>query len=538
MIYRSESVTIDIPSRTVSAHVLERAQELGGKPALIDGVTGETITYAELEELTARGAAGLTAAGIRPGDVVALASHNQPSWVVVAHAVLRAGAVLTPLNPILTATEISKQLTDSGAKAVVTSAEARDTVFDAAERAAVQRRFVLSSDDPESFSSLLQSQPSAEAAIDPATALAALPYSSGTTGASKGVMLSHRNLVANLEQIRYGWTTDGSDVVCAALPFFHIYGFTVVLNSSLLAGATIVTMPRFDMNAYLRIVQDYKVTVGHLAPPMVLALAHAPEVDQYDLSSMRFAISGAAPLDEEAVARAQKRTGIVIRQGFGMTEASPATHMVFTRDFESTPAGSVGRLVAGTEARIVDPLTGTDAAPGERGELLVRGPQVMRGYLGRPEATSATIVDGWLYTGDIAVVDGDDFYIVDRIKELIKYKGYQIAPAELEALLLTHPLISDAAVIGVPDAAGGEIPKAFVVRSGDLEAHVLMDWVAAQVAPYKRIRRLEFVDTIPKSPAGKILRRVLRDSEADAAERTAPESNPQSAPETEKDSSQ
>jgi acyl-CoA synthetase (AMP-forming)/AMP-acid ligase II len=244
---------------------------------------------------------------------------------------------------------------------------------------------------------------------------------------------------------------------------------------------------------------------------MVLALATAPAVDDHDLSSLRRGICGAAPLNVEVTERAEKRLGCLIRQGYGMTEASPGTHQVADADFAATPAGSVGRLVAGTEARIVDPASGEDVPDGEPGELWVRGPQVMAGYLDDPGATAATLVDGWLRTGDLARVDPDGvFWIVDRLKELIKYKGYQVAPAELEALLLTHPDVTDAAVIGVPHAEGGEAPKAFVVTARPTGADALMAWVAERVAPYKKVRAVEFVDAIPKSPSGKILRRQLR----------------------------
>jgi acyl-CoA synthetase (AMP-forming)/AMP-acid ligase II len=243
----------------------------------------------------------------------------------------------------------------------------------------------------------------------------------------------------------------------------------------------------------------------------VLTLATTPEVDNYDLSSLRYAFCGAAPLDVEVTERAEKRLGCLIRQGYGMTEASPGTHQVFDDAFTTTPPGSVGRLSPNTEARLVKAGTDEDVAPGETGELLIRGPQVMAGYLDNPEATAATITDGWLHTGDLVRVDEDGvFWIVDRIKELIKYKGYQVAPAELESVLLTHPDVLDAAVVGVPHAEGGEAPKAFVVTSRPVEADSLMAFVAEQVAPYKKVRSVEFVERIPKSPTGKILRRLLK----------------------------
>lgn len=518
MIYRPRISDVDIPLTTLSRHVLADARHRGDAPALIDGPSGRVLTYAELDDVTSCAAAGLAEIGVAPGDVVALMSFNQPDWAVAAHAVSRAGAVLTPLNPMLTVDETAKQLTHSRAVMIISSSDVEEKCAQAAAQVGIRHRLVLAEHaetaGAQPFTDIIgEARLEAEdAQVDPTTALAVLPYSSGTTGESKGVMLTHRNLVANLEQLRPGWRLTDSDVVCAALPFYHIYGFTIILNSALLAGATIVTLPRFELRAYLEAVQRFGVTRGHLAPPMVLALANAPEVEDFDLTSMRTAVSGAAPLDEEAVARAELRTGIVIRQGYGMTEASPGTHIVDVAEFEHTPAGSVGRLMPATEARVVDPSTGADVAPGERGELLIRGPQVMRGYLNNPEASAATITDGWLHTGDIVLVEGENFYVVDRLKELIKYKGYQIAPAELEAVLLTHPNVVDAAVVRMAHPAGGEAPKAFVVADGAIESEALMQWVANRVAPYKKIRSVVFVDAIPKSPAGKILRRVLQDT--------------------------
>jgi acyl-CoA synthetase (AMP-forming)/AMP-acid ligase II len=259
-------------------------------------------------------------------------------------------------------------------------------------------------------------------------------------------------------------------------------------------------------------VQDHRVTRAYLAPPMVLGLAGAEDVSGYDLSSLRFGICGAAPLDVDVTERAEKRLGCPIRQGYGMTEASPGTHLVPDDEFTTAPAGSVGRLVPSTEARLVDPETGAESAEGEPGELWVRGPQVMAGYLDNPGATTETIVDGaWLRTGDIVRVDADGiFWIVDRLKELIKYKGYQVAPAELESVLLTHPEVLDVAVVGIPHAEGGEAPKAFVVAERPIDPDLLMAWLAERVAPYKKVRSVEFVAEIPKSPSGKILRRLLR----------------------------
>jgi acyl-CoA synthetase (AMP-forming)/AMP-acid ligase II len=328
---------------------------------------------------------------------------------------------------------------------------------------------------------------------------------------SKGVMLTHRNLVANMEQIRAIHRIGADDVLVGLLPFFHIYGQTVVVNLGLSQGATIVTMPRFDMGGFLDILERHRVTRAHIAPHVVLGLAKVPGVEGREFA-LRVVISGAAPLDADTANRASERLGAPVRQGYGMTEASPVTHFSADEELESTDPGAIGRLVGSTEGRLVDPETGEDT-DGD-GEIWIRGPQVMRGYLDDEAATQATLTaDGWLRTGDVARLDdGDVWRIVDRVKELIKYKGYQVPPAELEALLINHPDVADAAVVPIPDEAGGEAPKACVVPAGDdLDPDALMAWVAERVAPYKRIRAVEIVDEIPKSASGKILRRLLRD---------------------------
>lgn len=515
MIFSAPIPEIDVPTINLADFVLADVDSRRSKPAVIDAVSGLTLTYGELDEMSARAAGGLLRDGIRPGDVVALISNNQPMYAVAVYAILRAGAVVSPINPVLNGSEIGKQLATAGAKAVV-AATGGGWLAEAVVGTQVEACYSFDdSADTRSFRALLSSAPAISYQPASTNDLAALPFSSGTSGTSKGVMLSHGNLVANLIQLHDCWALDAEAVVCAAMPLFHIYGFTVILNSAILAGATVITMPRFDLRGYLEVVQNYRVTLGHLAPPLVLALATAPEVDQYDLTSMTRAISGAAPLDEELAARVEERTGIRIRQGYGMTEASPGTHGAPSDEFVAIPAGSVGHLLSGTTARIVDPATGEDVGVGSAGELWVRGPQIMQGYLGLPEETDATIVEGWLRTGDVVEHRDGCFYVVDRLKELIKYKGYQVAPAELEALLLQHPQIADAAVVGLADRVAGELPTAYVVHSaadpGPSDADAIIAWVAERVAPYKKIRRVAFIDRIPKSPAGKILRRVLRD---------------------------
>ena len=344
-------------------------------------------------------------------------------------------------------------------------------------------------------------------------------FTSGTTGLPKGVMLTHYNLVANVVQTDRVERLTEREVFIGILPFYHIYGMVVIMSGVLRVGATVVTMPRFDVEQFLGLVQKHRVTMGYLVPPIVLALARHPAVDDYDLSSLTDVLSGAAPLPESVARACAARNGMSVRQGYGLTETSPVTHFT-PRDGENRIA-SVGPAAPSTAYRIVDPATGRDVPTGEPGEVRVRGPQVMKGYLHDPEATRAMIdADGWLRTGDVGRADADGYlYVVDRVKELIKYKGQQVAPAELEAVVQAHPAVADAAVIPSPDAEAGEVPKAFVVvRPGAaVTAGEIIEHVAARVAPHKKVRRVEFIDAIPKVPSGKILRRELVARERAAA---------------------
>ncbi len=496
MPFTSPHPDVAIPEASLHEHVLGGAAARGDKPALIDGPTGAVTTYAELAARVQAVAAGLAELGIRRGDAVGLLAPNSVDWPVAFHAVIALGGIVTSINPLLTPEEIRKQLGDAGARAVIAAGPLRDAV------AGMERVIAL-----EALPTADHAPPAA--GVDPAD-LAVLPFSSGTTGLSKGVMLTHRNLVANLEQVRAVHRIGADDTLIGLLPFFHIYGQTVVVNLGLAAGATIVVMPRFDMGEFLRLLEEHRVTRAHVAPPVVLGLAKAPGVEGRELA-LRVVISGAAPLDADTAERAGERLGAPVRQGYGMTEASPVTHMAADADLPAQDPGAIGVLLPGTEARLVDPETLEDAE-GD-GELWIRGPQVMRGYLADEAATAATLVeDGWLRTGDVARVDDAGvFRIVDRVKELIKYKGYQVPPAELEALLLGHPAVADAAVIPAVDDAGEEVPKACVVAAGELDPDELMAWVAERVAPYKRVRAVELVGEIPRSASGKILRRLLRD---------------------------
>jgi acyl-CoA synthetase (AMP-forming)/AMP-acid ligase II len=512
MISKSFEPTLAIPDKSLPEFVLHRARALGDKPALIEGPTGRVITYSQLADLIERTAAGLAQHGFQKGDVLAIYCPNLPDYAVVFLAVAALGGINTTINPLYTAGELANQLNDSGAKFLLTVPPLMDKVLVAAEDAGLHEIFVLGeADGATPFAALLDNEGQAPTVtINPREDLVVLPYSSGTTGLPKGVMLTHHNIVANICQIDAVEPYGQADTLIGILPFFHIYGMTVIMGTALYKGATVVTMPRFDLEQFLQLMQNYGVTWAYLAPPLVLALAKQPLVDQYNLSKLKTILSGAAPLGKDVAQACAQRLGCLVRQGYGLTESSPVTHLT-PYDPAKVKPGSIGLVVPNTEYKVMDYLTGAEAGPQQEGELWVRGPQVMKGYLNRPEATAAMIdSEGWLHTGDIGYADEDGyFFVVDRLKELIKYKGLQVAPAELEAMLLTHPAVADAAVIGSPDEEAGQVPKAFVVLRTPVAAEEIMTYVAQRVAPHKKVRRLEIIDQIPKSPSGKILRRLL-----------------------------
>lgn len=520
MIYKSRHPDVAVVDRPVHEWVLGDAARRGTKPAMVDVSSGRTLTYGELAGLVRRLAAGLAAEGIGKGDVVALHSPNTILFPVVFYAATTVGGTVTTLSPLATPAEIAKQLIDAEARLMVSVSALIET---ARAAVGVVRRLtgrdieILVCDRADGHRPVLEllddgDVPAFE--LDPATDVAVLPYSSGTTGVPKGVMLTHRNLCTNLEQLSALHRINEDDRVIAILPFFHIFGLTALVNSALLRGATVYVHARFDLDAFLTSLERDRITHAYVAPPVMLALAKHPAVGNLDLSQLRRVICAAAPLDAGLQAAVAERLGVEVGQAYGMTELSPASH-IHADSNRDEPVACVGHLLPSTQARLVDPDSGEDVAEGEPGEVWIRGPQVMKGYFGRPEDTDATVdADGWLHTGDIGRVDGDgNWFIVDRVKELIKYKGYQVAPAELEAILVQHPGVADAAVIGVSDEEGNEIPKAFVVpmTGVPISAAEVMAHVEGQVAPYKRIRRVEFIEAVPKAASGKILRRRLRE---------------------------
>ena len=489
--------------------------------AVVDLAGGTETSYATLRSHVDSVAGWLSRHGVAKNDVVALHCPNSVEFIIAAHALWRLGAVLTPVPLLASPASVAEQLRDSHAVMLMTLAGLGDGGEEAAELAGLPDDRLIHLDTSRGLTQMLAERSTPPAvSFDPATQLAALPYSSGTTGLPKGVRLTHRNLVANMAQVEDSDLITRDDVVFGVLPFFHIYGLSTLANLVIRLRARLLTVPRFELNTFLRNHQKHGVTFTFIAPPVAVALAKHPEVDNYDLSTLRAVLSGAASLDEDLARAVEKRLGIDVHQGYGLTETSPVTHVNADRTLSP---GSVGRPVSNTEHRIVDPDSGEeipvpaqDGALSDAGELWVRGPQVMEGYLADADATAAALPgDGWLRTGDLARHGSTgEVFIVDRLKELIKYKGHQVPPAELEALLLTHDDVTDAAVVGVTDADGEEVPKAFIVArdadaAGDALSEALVGFIAERVEPYKKIRALEFVEQIPKSATGKILRRSL-----------------------------
>ncbi|MET0811852.1 MAG: AMP-binding protein [Microbacterium sp.] len=522
--FRSPLPDVEIPDVSVYDYLFgSLTDDEHGRVALIDPATGVETTYGGLRAQVLAFAGALAARGVGTDTVIGLLCPNVPAFATVFHGALRAGAAVTTVNSLYTAGEIEKQLRDAGATWFVTVSPLLPQASAAAEAVGIAPEHVIVLDGADGHPNLrellTEGAPAPDVTFDPATHIAALPYSSGTTGIPKGVMLTHRNLVANVQQSRANIDLQASDRVLAVLPFFHIYGLTVLLNLALRQRASLVTMPKFDLVEFLTNIQKYACTYLFIAPPIAVALAKHPIVDQFDISTVHSVFSGAAPLDGETAEVAGRRINARVMQGYGMSELSPVSHAT-PHDRDDVPYSSVGTLLPNQECKLVDTETGEEITEfGEGGvtapgELWIKGPNVMLGYLNKPDATAETLdADGFLHTGDVGIYHEGGYYsIVDRVKELIKYKGYQIAPAELEALLLSHPKIMDAAVIGVLDDDKQEIPKAFVVAAPDsgLTADDVTTFVADNVAPHKKIRRVEFIDVIPKSTAGKILRKDLR----------------------------
>ncbi|KAF9182212.1 putative fatty-acid--CoA ligase FadD10 [Haplosporangium sp. Z 767] len=531
-IYRSHVIDQPIPQINAYTFAISNPSTKDSTPILTDALTKRVITFGDWKRDTRLWATGLQSMGFKRGDVAALFSFNQVDYSITMFGPLILGGVTTTVNSAYTADELAFQLEDSGASVIVVHPELLPVAIEGAKKVGIPMNRILLYGDAEvdgfrPYSATFPPADTPESQLaqivnlngQPALETTALIcYSSGTTGKSKGVELTHVNFISNTIQVTpmEGDIAMGDNIQMAVLPMYHIYGIQLHLMYGIYNGIQTVVLQKFNPIDFLKTIQDHKITSLNLVPPQILMLVKAPIVDKYDLSSVRFVMSGAAPCSAElSEALVKKFPRILFRQGYGMSEMSPASHVGL---YHEGIHGSIGRVLCNQEVRLVDPETGKDVARGERGEIWVRGPNVMKGYRNNVNATKETIDrDGWLHTGDIAVVDDRDcFFIVDRLKELIKYKGFQVAPAELEALLLDHPLIMDAAVIGVEDKEQAtEVPMAFVVKAPDagdaLTEKAIEDYVASKVAAHKKLRGgVRFIDVVPKSAAGKILRKDLR----------------------------
>lgn len=522
-IIRSSAPSIEIPTNVSLFDLLRRHGDWSDAPAdqaaLTCSETGAKVTFHELEGRVLGAAHALQRdLGFTQNAVLSIHMHNCNEWVIGFLATAACGGTSTTSNPLYTASELANQLRDSGASHILTAELHRAVVQEAAEMVGIPLARVSYIEDKHSFvhspatdDEVLLTRP-----IAPQTDLLTLPYSSGTTGKPKGVMLTHYNVVANALQVTSGeylprpsFRLSADDRILAVLPFYHIYGMCVLMVGALLRRASIVIMPRFEPRPFLAAIQAHRITKAHLVPPIILFLAKADAVAEYDLSSLETIFSGAAPLTQATADTVATRLGIAVSNGYGLTETAP---VLCAGGIEH---GSSGFLLPNIVAKVVDPESGACLPRGAEGELCVQGPNIMRGYLNRPDATAeALTADGWLRTGDMARIDANGNVIVgDRLKEFIKVKGFQVAPAEVEGALLEHELVLDACVIAVPDERSGERPKAFVVRKegSGLSADDLTAELSRRLAEYKLPREIQFVESIPKSPAGKILRRLLRD---------------------------
>jgi len=497
--------------------VLDACRRFGGKTAIVDCSCDppRRLSYAEYGNVVERVAAGLSAR-LQPGEIVAIFLQNSWEFCVSYHAATLAGCIPTLLNPHFREREVRYQLQDSGAVALIADAsQVREINLKGLPK--LKTLFTVRGEaGGEAFDALLQPSSQRPRRVDGSaqTMIAALPYSSGTTGMPKGVMLSHSNLVTNAFQLlapNEDATYTKEEIILCCLPLYHIYGLNVVLNPVLAVGGTLVLVPRFEEAKFLRLLQEEGPTFLPLVPPLIKCLSLAAEQGRFPREHrVRYAKSGAAPLAPDLAWRFTGLTSIRVRQGYGMTEASPVTHLGYLESDRYRP-DSIGQAVALTDCRLI-------VTPGScYGELVMRGPQFMLGYWNAPEATAEVLRDGWYWSGDVATVDSDGFFrIVDRAKEMIKYKGFAIAPAEVEAVLLEHPMVADCGIVGHKDEAAGEVPLAFVVlRNGkdgsDKVAAELCDYVGERLTGYKQPREVRFVESIPRNPSGKILRRKLRE---------------------------
>lgn len=503
--------------------ILDSVRKLPNKTALVDASNARRFTYAEYGETVERLAHGLVAAGLNPGQVVAIFLPNSWEFAAIYHATTLAGGLPTLLNPTYREREVRFQLENSGAAFLITDGPTLGDInlsgLPHLRRVYSTRQQAQGTDD---FADLLKAVTATipEPAKSSRETIAALPYSSGTTGLPKGVMLSHYNLIANVYQLLAPNAThlSSADTMLCFLPLYHIYGLNVALNPMLTLGATLVLMPRFNVPQLLGLLTSERVTMMPVVPPALNALNQAAEAGQFPAHHrVAWIKSGAAPLAPELARRFTELTGITVNQGYGMTEASPVTHLGYIAPPSMNRPTSIGQPLAQTECRVLD-ADDREVALSEPGELVMRGPQFMLGYWKEPQATAAVLRDGWYWSGDIVNRDDDNFfYVLDRRKEMIKYKGFPVAPAEVEAVLMEHPAVRDCGVVGRANPDAGEIPCAFVVlrdgeNSDDAMKKSICGFVADRLTHYKQPREVHFVSAVPRTPSGKILRRELRKS--------------------------
>jgi len=510
----------DPSGRFVHNIILDSSRKFANKTALIDASVNRRFTYAEYGEIMEGLARGLVAAGLRPGEVVAIFLPNSWEFAATYHAATLAGGIPTLLNPTYREREVRYQLENSGAAFLVSDGAILGEI-NLAGLTTLRRVYSTRQhhSGAEPFADLLRATTATLPAPDkPANeTLAALPYSSGTTGLPKGVMLSHHNLVANVYQLLgpNGTAINGDDTLLCFLPLYHIYGLNVGLNPILTLGGTLVLMPRFNVQQLGGLLVSERVTTMPVVPPALNALSQAADAGQFPRDHrLHWVKSGAAPLAPELARRFTALTGVLVCQGYGMTEASPVTHVGYLEPELYKPE-SIGQPLVETECRVLD-VNDREVGCGSPGELVMRGPQFMLGYWKEPQATASVLRDGWYWSGDVVCRDEHHFfYVLDRSKEMIKYKGFPVAPAEVEAVLMEHPAVSDCGVVARPNLEAGEIPCAFVVlregqASDDTMKQSLCSFVADRLTHYKQPREVHFVEAVPRTPSGKILRRELR----------------------------
>ncbi|XP_038897161.1 4-coumarate--CoA ligase 2-like [Benincasa hispida] len=528
-IFRSKLPDIHIPNHLpLHDYIFQNLPKFASRPCLINGATGDVYSFHDVQLTARRVAAGLHNLGIKKGDVVMNLLPNSPEFVFTFLGASYRGAIMTAANPFYTAVEIAKQAKAANAKLIVTMACFYDRVKDLAENGVKIVCVDFAVEGCLHFSVLSGADEAHAPAVDfSPDDVVALPYSSGTTGLPKGVMLTHKGLITSVAQQIDGQNPNlyyrGDDVILCVLPFFHIYSLNSILLCGIRAGAAIMIMQKFDIVSLFQLIEKYRISIMPIVPPIFLAIAKSSEFEKYDVSSVRVLKSGGAPLGKELEdAVRAKFPAAILAQGYGMTEAGPVLTMslAFAKEPFQVKAGACGTVVRNAEMKIVDPETGASLPANSAGEICIRGDQIMKGYLNDLESTKRTIdKEGWLHTGDIGFIDDDELFIVDRLKELIKFKAFQVAPAELEALLITHPKLSDAAVIGMADEEAGEVPVAFVVKESDgtITEEEVKHFITKQVVFYKRLKSVYFVNAIPKAPSGKILRKELRTKLASGA---------------------